>query len=208
MRLKEPTRLCKLCFKDVKANDIYHFSDSSIDICASCLSNINPTFERFEVKGYKALSIYNYDERIKALIYQLKGCFDIEIAHVFLLRYKLELSLWYKGYTVVPIPSYKEDDEIREFNHVEEIIKLLGLPMKKLLEKTAKVKQANSSAEERKQISKHLKLTSEAKLFGEKILLVDDVYTTGSTMKAAVSLIEKLKPKTIKILVISKTTLK
>ena len=188
-----------LCFKDVKQNDLYHLSDMTLDICKNCLEDIRPKFERFDVLGYKALSIYEYDERIKALIYQLKGCFDVEIAHIFLLRYKTELSLWFRRYTIVPIPSFAEDDELREFNHVEEMFKLLNLPMKK---------QANSTANQRKEIGKHLSLTSNNKLYGEKILLVDDVYTTGSTMKAAVSLIQKLQPKTIKILVISKTTLK
>lgn len=180
----------------------------TIDICQKCFEDINPKFERFEVNGYKAISIYEYDERIKALIYQLKGCFDIEIAHIFLLRFQRELSLWFRGYVIVPIPSYVGDDEKREFNHVVEMFKLLGLPMKKLIVKTEKVKQADRTAEERRQIGKHLKLVDDKKLYGEKILLVDDVYTTGSTMKAAVSLIEKIQPKTIKILVISKTTLK
>ena len=154
--------------------------------------------------GYKALSIYKYDSKIQSLLYQLKGCFDIEIADVFFSRYFREISFRYKNYLVVPIPSYEKDDKKREFNHVEEIFKLLKLPMRKLIVKTKGVKQANSSFEKRKDIGKYMLLNDVTNLSKTKILLVDDVYTTGSTMKAAVRLIEKLHPKDIKILVMSK----
>ena len=43
---------------------------------------------------------------------------------------------------------------------------------------------------------------------GEKVLIVDDVMTTGSTLKAMVSLIQKGHPKCIKLLVMSKRELK
>lgn len=109
---------------------------------------------------------------------------------------------------MIPIPSYIYDDEAREFNHVIEMFNCLGLPMKKILIKTHKFKQALNNSSKRKEISKHLEVFGEHDLSGKKVLLVDDVYTTGSTMKAAIRLIEKLNPKSIEILVMSKTILK
>jgi len=38
-----------------------------------------------------------------------------------------------------------------------------------------------------------------------RVLIVDDIYTTGSTMKAAINLVEKLNPKEIRVLVLAKT---
>ena len=76
--------------------------------------------------------------------------------------------------------------------------------MRKLIVKTKGIKQANSSFEKRKDIGKYMLLNEATDLSKTRILLVDDVYTTGSTMKAAVRLIEKLHPKDIKILVMSK----
>ena len=202
---KPQTKICKLCFKDFEAKSLPYLFNNHLNVCPLCLKDIRAHFIRFDVLGYKALSIYNYDSKIQGLLYQLKGCFDIEIAEVFFARFFREISIRYKTYLVVPIPSFDKEDKRREFNHVEEIFKSLKLPMRKLIVKTKAIKQANNSAERRKDISNYLELTETPNLSKTKILLVDDVYTTGSTMKAAVRLIEKLHPKDIKILVMSKT---
>ena len=207
MRLNVPTRICKLCFKDIKGVNLFNLVHPETCICRTCFKDIVGRFIPFRVSGYKALAVYHYDEKIQSLIYQLKGCFDIEIADVFLSRYKDELNLMFHNYVMIPVPSYYKDDLKREFNHVVEIFKILKLPMLKILRKTKGVKQANSSSKQRKDISKYLTIKS-TDLSGKKVLIVDDVYTTGSTMKAAIKLVEKLHPKTIKVLVISKTIIK
>ena len=181
---------------------------SDYRICMKCYREITPTFIKFKVGNYKALAIYEYDERIKKLLYQFKGCFDIEIFDVFLSRFARELRLMYFDYIMVPIPSYREDDEIREFNHVEEMFKVLKLKTERALEKTEKIKQANLSFKQRKEIKNFLRITNGDAIRNKKILLVDDVYTTGSTMSAAISLIEQYHPKRIEILVMSKTSFK
>ena len=181
---------------------------TNCNVCSHCLRELDAKFISFKVDKYKALAIYEYDDRIKSLLYQFKGCFDIEIADIFLIRYVRELKIMYEGYVVVPIPSYKEDDEIREFNHVVEMFKILKLKMAPLLIKTKKIKQADRSLKERQEINKYLELTNQTELKGKKVLLVDDVYTTGSTMKAAINLVEQCHPKKIEILVMSKSPFK
>ena len=181
---------------------------NNYNVCLPCLRELDAKFISFKVCKYKALAIYEYDDRIKSLLYQFKGCFDIEIADIFLAKYVRELKVMYDGYVMVPIPSYKEDDEVREFNHVVEMFKILRLKMAPVLIKTKRVKQADRSLKERQEINKYLELTNQAELSGKKVLLVDDVYTTGSTMKAAIDLVEQCHPKKIEILVMSKSPFK
>ena len=205
MRSEKPTKVCKICFKEIEDNSLFNLTHLRADVCNHCFQEIKMHFFKFEVLGYNAISIYRYDEKIQALLYQFKGCFDYELLNVFFERFSRELSLRYKGYVVVPVPSYKQDDETREFNHVEEMFRILNLPIRKMIIKTKKIKQATSSSERRKEIGKHLELIDTSDLSKYKILLVDDVFTTGSTIKACIKLLEKLHPKKIEILVMSKT---
>ena len=207
MRLNPPMKVCKICFHNFYNDSLIHLFNEKLCVCKRCLEEIQAKFIKFDIDGISGLSIYDYDERIQSLIYQFKGCFDYELKDVFLSRYFRELSLRYKGYVVVPIPSSKEDDEERDFNHVVEIFKMLKLQMLFLLRKTGRVKQATSNSKQRKDISKYLELIDKPDLTKRKILIVDDVYTTGSTMHAAINLIQQLHPKKIKVLVISKTKL-
>lgn len=124
---------------------------------------------------------------------------------VFLNLFFKEIGTLFKGYKMIPIPSYEEDDKIRGFNHVIEAFESLGLKMLKILEKTAHHKQATKGAKNRKEIIKYLSIKEPVNLTKEKVLLVDDIYTTGSTMKTALNLVEKLHPKEIRILVLAKT---
>ena len=203
--LNPPTKICKICFKEIKCKKLSIIFSKNEILCPECSSLFKPIFKRFYVKGIPALAIYHYDETIRTYLYQFKGCFDYELYPVFLYRFIFYLRFLYKDYVIVPAPSYIEDDEIREFNHVEEIFSLLNLKIVKAFIKTEHHKQANTTPQERKEIVKYLKVKEDIDLTGQKILLVDDVYTTGSTMRSLIDLIRKKNPKTIRILVLSKT---
>ena len=200
--------VCKKCFKPIKDNSLFNLLNNP-HACTQCFQEIRPHFTHFKINEIDAYSIYDYNQQIQSLLYQLKGCYDIEISDLFLERYKRELFLFFLGYKMVPIPSYEPEDRKREFNHVIEIFKSLKLPMLKVLKKTKKYKQANNTKKQRSEIEKYLTFTGQKKdIYNQKILLIDDVYTTGSTMKAVIKIIKQFNPKTIKVLVMSKTVFK
>ena len=200
-----PTKSCLICFKKIKINDICRLFNDSIDICRSCQTEMEPKFITFKVDDYSAVAIYEYNALIKKLVYQYKGCYDYVLNQAFLNMYAKELKIRYSDYIVVPVPSFKKDDEIRGFNHVMEIFKNIGLNMLDILIKTEKHKQATSTVNERREVYKVLELKERVDLRKKKVLIVDDIYTTGSTMRAMINLIEKLDPKEIRVLVLAKT---
>ena len=174
-------------------------------VCENCQKKLSPKFIPFTHDDVKCLAIYEYDDVMKSLIYQYKGCYDIVLSEVFMSQIKRELSLLYKGYMVIPVPSYKTEDIKREFNHVIEIFSYLNNPIERLIEKTENIKQSSLKKSERANIGKYLKMSNIEIVRNKKILLVDDIHTTGSTIKACLKLIKQGQPKDIKVLVIAKT---
>ena len=180
--------------------------DNDVCICQKCQDELDPRFISFKVDGYKALAVYEYTPFIKNLIYLYKGCFDYELNETFLSLYIKEIKIRFHGYKIIPIPSYIEDDKKRGFNHVVEAFKKVGLEVLPIIEKTAHQKQADKSAKKRKEIAKYLAFKKKINLEKTRVLIVDDIYTTGSTMRAAINMVEKLNPKDIKVLVLAKTS--
>lgn len=182
-----------------------HFLLNNVDICNECFNECKPTFKKFLFHNYEVLSIYEYKNLIKEKLFVFKGCFDYELYSIFLYQFSYELNLKYRGYYVVYIPSNKSDDKKRGFNHVREMFGFLKLKELDLLEKSKLNKQAKNSYKERKRNEKTLILKRNVDLKGKKILIVDDVITTGTTLLSAITLLKKLNPKIIKVLTMSKT---
>lgn len=174
-------------------------------ICDDCFSLFNPVFSDFKIdKSIKCLSIYKYDDLIKEKLFLLKGCYDIEIAPVFITAFSHYLNAKYCGYIMVPVPSYMKHDEARGFNHVLEIFKPLKLELKSLLVKVSPIKQSDQPLHKRHLISDSIIIEDGAYIKNRKVLIIDDVYTTGMTIKTCINLIKKFNPKAIQVLVLSK----
>lgn len=181
-----------------------HFLGYETKICSRCFSKFKPVLQSFSSQNVDILYLYNYDEVIKENLYKLKGCFDIELAPTFLDYYRFYLRIKFFGYVIIPAPSSRESDTERGFNHVVEIFKVLGLPILECIHKSQNMKQSDLTAEERVKISDIL-FIDDVDLTKKKILIVDDVYTTGSTFNTMIQLVKSKHPKKIKGLLMSKT---
>lgn len=195
--------ICRVCVNEIKKGGLYTFRKDAC-ICQKCFNDFKPIFYKFKINDVEALAIYSYDETIQKHLYAIKGCYDIELAIIFLSRYIFELRNKYRGYYLVPLPSSKEDDELRGFNHVIQIFKPLNMKFINCIEKAFCFKQSEMNKEERGKIISKLKMVNINEVTNKKILIVDDVMTTGSSVKAAIELIKKGRPKKIKVLVMSR----
>lgn len=179
--------------------------DETIPLCSHCLSELHPIMETFNVGEFSARVLYAYNEAVRSLLFQFKACGDIELSSVFISYQAPLLRLLYHGYTLVPAPSYEAKNEVRGFNHVEEMFRPLHLPLLKALKKTSDVKQASLNFADRQKIGEHLAFCDGVSVVGKKILFVDDLITTGATARACCALLKEHGAKKVAILAMGHT---
>lgn len=199
----EKIKYCKLCFEPIKGMGILDLLMQNPLICEKCQKKFAPIFSKFYIDGIKGMSIYDYDQTIREYLFQLKGAFDVEIAPIFLLPFARFLRFRYRKFILVPAPSSGESNLQRGFNHVQEIFSVLRLPIINVFKKTSVVKQVGLTYEQRQNIIKHIEIKDASRLQGKKVLLVDDVMTTGATLKAMIALLKRAGILKIEILVLS-----
>ena len=207
MQLKQSNRrieICKICFKPIEKNTFHSLLCKGPTICHNCLLAFGPEMKTFWIDDIECLHLYFYNSKVQEVLYQFKGCKDYELYSVFIEYYLPYLNIKFNGYEVIPAPSSEESDLERGFNHVEEMFSKLHLKMSKIIHKTGKRKQADLTTKQREKIANYLKI-EDVDLSGKKILLVDDVFTTGSTIKAMIKLVKNKGAKKIKVLLMSKT---
>ena len=203
--MNEPTVTCTTCFKSFKLKSLRYLFISKPYLCPTCYKQYEPKFIKHKINGIKAITLFEYDDNMRSLIYKFKGCYDIELSPIFLLNYAWYYRFVFFNYYLVPIPSEQEDDERRGFNHVKEIYKHLHLKTLDILYKEGEYKQSSHHAKDRYKIQEHLNIKDTSKIKGKNILIVDDVVTTGSTLRNAIKLIKKGSPRKIKIMTIAMT---
>lgn len=203
-KFETKTKVCRLCFKNINELSFHYLGHANLTICQKCQDQFHTLFETTNLHGTKVLTLYEYNEFMRENLYKLKACGDVEISSGFLSYHLPYLRARFRNYLVIPAPSHREHDEKRGFNHVEEIFKSVGKKMCKAIIKTQNRKQSDLSALERSRISEILQWDKTVDIEHEKILLVDDVMTTGSTIEACLSLIKQHAPKSIVVLVLSK----
>ena len=202
--LQDKKSYCLMCFNEIKIDNLHSLLHPDINICDHCLSLLSPIRKTEKIDGVKGEYLFTYSDYMKEKIYTLKGCGDIELAKAFLNYFKDELKSKYRDYILVPAPSSETDDTKRGFNHVSEIFKVLNLNVLSLIKKKTNYKQSDLNKEERNKVINKLEITNVEKIHNKKVLFVDDISTTGSTLKACLTLLKRGRPKRLHFLIIAK----
>lgn len=166
-------------------------------ICSSCRNKIIRHEKIYRIQNIDWYILYEYNEFLERLFFQLKEQKDIALAPVFLYTEKTALQKWMKKNCVCGLCSSEQKRMERGFEPLELIFSSIDIPIYSPLFKTDNIKQSQLHANQRGRIKNKIKRKSMYVLPDKDICLVDDVCTTGASMEAACAL---LHPKKVLIL--------
>lgn len=192
---------CPGCKKHVKIKK-YCF-------CSDCLAHITPIFS----PDKKVFSLTTYEEPVKQAIYYMKYQKRKWIARKF--------AIWMNDFIVnhpeidfdiiIPVPLHPVKEFQRSFNQSWLMAYYLGKMQKKIAcyDGLIKIKnnrsQTDLKPEEReKNVENVFRAKRIHMIKDKKILVIDDVYTTGATAKEVYRTLKKAGAKSVIILTIAK----
>lgn len=147
--------------------------------------------------------LYFYNDFFKTLLYQYKGLYDYALKDVFFDLFVKELNYKYKDYIIIVAPSSYEDNQKRGFAPVESICEQLHHHIFTGLYKKESYKQSELNFIERSYVKDKIGIENGEILKGKKVLIVDDVLTSGNTLHACLDLVLKNKPQHVELLVLA-----
>ena len=166
-------------------------------------------YKNFLIK--KMIKFLKYQPLVKELA---KDLAFLIIDHFQLIEKKPEFLKKKEGWVLVPVPLEKKKMKWRGYNQAEEIAKNLSLILKiplvsDCLIKIKKTKpQIELDFKERKENVRGAFLVKNGNLIkNKKVLLVDDVFTTGSTMLECAKVLKEAGAKEIVGIVIARATI-
>lgn len=168
-------------------------SDECVRMCSKCyesLEHLRPEVNRI-VQSKNIYCAGVYDKNLQKLIRGLKYHNQRELAK-YLAKFMYEYWLLIDGksnFQVVPVPIYKTREKKRKYNHMnlvaEEFCNLSGCTLNiDLIKRIKNTKpQYNLKKHERENNLKNAFEVDESNLLPMKILIIDDICTTGSTFE-------------------------
>jgi len=165
-------------------------------LCAECRQNLSPFKKIFAPTLYEgvmkeAIHLLKY-RRKKGIMKRLE-----KILKVYFFQTDLPFS---KFDLVVPIPLHRKKLKERGFNQAELLARVIathfGLKLVKNNLKRVKATKSQTSLSKKQRIENikgAFQFRNKDKFRAKKILLVDDVYTTGTTVREAARVLKKAK---------------
>jgi len=165
--------ICNRCGKRISRN---------LQLCGECMIN-PPSFVRH-------ISFSTYEDKLRDLILkskyrEVKPLRDISInCYIEVFSHFNDINFDY----IIPVPM--DQGRARNYNHILEIAKVLAVRLRISLEadNLIKIKQTEpqaglTMAKRLKNLNKAFKLKAPNRLKNKTIIIIDDVYTTGTTIK-------------------------
>ena len=183
--------ICLWCSRKMRAETtlkaMFYVDDV---ICESCRQKMDYHPVNIRINELKVRGLYCYKEVTREMIIRYKELYDEALNPVFLYPLIDQLKRKYRGYILVPVPSSDKNNEARGFRAVEKIFGNLGLEVADVLYKLTDFDQKTAGFNQRREIGKHLGIRNAELIEGRKVLLVDDVITSGASIYECYRLIK------------------
>jgi len=176
---------CRICSRPFsKVNDQFRNGD----VCHDCFRwEEDPKWQGSLEKNH---SFFLYNDFLKEVIATFKFRGDYVLAKIFSELFKGKIGELSPD-LLVPIPlSYKRQYE-RGFNQAEALLIEAGFSPARLLSRVHSEKQSKKSRSERIHLPQVFQVHPDVNVMGKKVVLIDDIYTTGSTLRHAAKLLKE-----------------
>jgi competence protein ComFC len=178
----ETCRICGRSFEHLEAEYRQH------DLCYDCVR----WEEDPEWRGCleKNQSFYHYNDFLKEVIARYKYRGDYVLSKLFAAPIQEKLQEIDHD-LLVPIPLSEERLYERGFNQAEALIKESGFTPANVLTRVHTEKQSKKTRNERIHLQQVFQLDPGRTVLNKKIVLIDDIYTTGSTIRHAAKVLKE-----------------
>lgn len=192
--IQEP--LCKKCGKPIQSQEK--------EYCFDC--------QKRRVHYEQGRSLWLHEKPVSSSIYNFKyknkrvygEVYGRELAE----QFGTLIRMW-KIDVLIPVPIHRKRMRKRGYNQAEIIARELGNRMNIPVDTSVIIRERETMPQKelgqknrRKNLKKAFRLTGK-RMRGKNILLIDDIYTTGSTIEAMAELLKKTKCEKIYFLTIS-----
>jgi competence protein ComFC len=131
-------------------------------------------------------SVYTYNKRMKEVLATCKFRGDIALLRIFEQAFQQTYQRYFSHIDLfVPIPLSAERLYERGFNQAAVLATYVSTNIEELLCRVHTEKQSKKSRTERIHVENVFRYNKSSRLTGQNILLIDDIYTTGSTLRHA-----------------------
>lgn len=165
-------------------------------------------------RNIQILHIFKYEEIVRKLIVNYKfndKSYLYKTFCEFIVKNK-KIFDFIKSYDIIiPVPIHNERMKKRGYNQSELIAKELAkrIGVKCYTDILLKIKnnkmQSTLSKKEREENTKNVyKLKNVEKIYNKKVIILDDIYTTGATINSCIKEFEKVEVKKIGIITLAK----
>ena len=174
-------------------------------LCDSCKRKFKSINKNLVISGLKVYCEYEYNDFFRETLLSYKNVNgEKQLANSFLQYRKYFLFLKYINYKVIIPPSFKEFEKRRGYNHMWHLAKLFKL--NNVYSPFIKIKNIKQSDGNREEIEKNIVLKDDFDLSvfkNCKVLLFDDVITTGKTLRKCSSYLQNISLNSLKFHVLS-----